>query len=125
MYNNIGNKIKALAKVICIFIAIIWVIVGFFLILNRYSSPFVRLVGILTIVVGPLSAWVGSFLLYGFGELIEQNAEINKEIKRLTKSSKEKEEKETEKKLFEKAIKGEEKDDECEDVSFYNPMSEE
>lgn len=136
MYNNIGNKIKALAKVICIFIAVVWVIIGFSFILTKNSSPFIRLIGLLIIVVGPLFAWINSFLLYGYGELIEQNAEIRKEIKRLTKGSKENEEKdkkeaekirnqEIERKIFEKAIKGEEKDEDNEEVSFYNPMSEE
>lgn len=136
MYNNIGNKIKALAKVICIFIAVVWVIIGFSFILTKNSSPFIRLIGLLIIVVGPLFAWINSFLLYGYGELIEQNAEIRKEIKRLTKGSKENEEKdkkeaekirnqEIERKIFKKAIMGEEKDEDNEEVSFYNPMSEE
>lgn len=135
MYNNIGQKIKTLAKGICICIAVVWIIIGFSLILNRYSSPFVRLMGLLIILIGPLFAWVNSFLLYGYGELIEQNAEIRKEIKRLTKNSKESEktyqkeveeirDQEIERKLFEKAIKGEEKE-ESEDASFYNPMSKE
>lgn len=135
MYNNIGQKIKTLAKVICICIAVVWIIIGFSLILNRYSSPFVRLMGLLIILIGPLFAWVNSFLLYGYGELIEQNAEIRKEIKRLTKNIKESEktyqkeveeirDQEIERKLFEKAIKGEEKE-ESEDASFYNPMREE
>ncbi len=124
MYKNIGNKIKTLAKIVCIVIAIIWVMVGFVLIFNRYSSPFVRLIGLLTIFISPFFAWISSFLLYGYGELIEQNAEINQKLKYLLKSSKE-EDKEKEKKLFEKAIMGEEKEEENDEVSFYNPMSEE
>jgi hypothetical protein len=136
MYNNIGRKIKTLAKVICICIAVVWIIIGFSLILNRYSSPFVRLMGLLIILIGPLFAWVNSFLLYGYGELIEQNKEMLNEIKCLTKDSRESEKtnqkeaeearnQEIERKLFEKAIKGEEKEEESEDASFYNPMREE
>lgn len=135
MYSNIGNKIKTLAKIVCIIIAIVWIIVGFILIFDRYSSPLVRLVGFLSIIIGPLLSWISSFLLYGYGELIEQNAEIEREIKRLTKREKEKEirekkekeeerEKEKEKIILEKAIKDEWQDDE-EEVPFYNPMSEE
>ena len=135
MYNNIGKKIKILAKIICIVIAVFWVIVGFVLIFGRYSSPFVRLIGFLTAIVGPFFAWVSSFLLYGYGELIEQNAEIKKEIKRLTKNNREKEETEKkareeekdkaiEKQLFMKTIM-EEKNIDDEDASFYNPIEEE
>ena len=122
MYNNIGSKIKTLAKFICICIAVVWIIIGFSLILNRYSSLFVRLIGLLITIIGPLFAWISSFLLYGYGELIEQNEEIKKEIRKLTKNSKEIDE---ERVLFEKAIKGEEKEEESEDASFYNPMSKE
>jgi cell shape-determining protein MreC len=135
MYNNIGKKIKALAKILCIVIAVFWIVIGFVLIFGRYSSPFVRLIGFLTAIVGPFFAWVSSFLLYGYGVLIEQNAEIKRAIKRLTKGSREKEEtekkireeeeeKEKEKMLFMKTIM-EEKDIDNEETSFYNPMSEE
>lgn len=133
MYSNIGKKIKALAKIICIIIAVFWVVVGFVLIFGKYSTPFVRLIGFLTAIVGPFFAWVSSFLLYGYGELIEQNAEIKKEIKRLTKGNREKEEtekkkreeeKEKEKMLFMKTIM-EEKDIDNEETSFYNPIDEE
>ena len=127
MYNNIGKKIKTLAKIACIIIAVTWVIIGFVLIFYRYSSPFLRLIGLLTIFTGPFFAWIGSFLLYGYGELIEQTTEIKEEIKYLTKSNqeKEKEEKETEKKLLEKVIMNKENDEENDEVPFYNPMREE
>jgi hypothetical protein len=32
--------------------------------------------GILTIVLGSLAAWISSFLLYGFGELVENSSRI-------------------------------------------------
>ena len=36
----------------------------------------VGFVGILVIAIGSLFSWVGSFCLYGFGELIEKTTEI-------------------------------------------------
>lgn len=84
MFNNIGHKIQVLAKVLCWIGIICWVITGFALMAGsssmtyRLNGEFVRansgasvVVGILTIVVGVLVSWIGSFLLYGFGQLVE------------------------------------------------------
>ena len=68
MFDNIGSKIKILAQVICWVGIIITVIIGVFLMLEGF--------GILLIIIGPLFSWIGSFCLYGFGELIEKTAEI-------------------------------------------------
>lgn len=68
MFDNIGGKIKAWASVIA------WV--G---IIASISSGIVLcitdefLVGILVAVVGSLSSWLGSFMQYGFGQLIENS----------------------------------------------------
>ena len=123
MYKNIGKKIKVLATIICIVTAIIWVILGFVLILREQSTTEIRLVGIITLIVGPLSCWINSFLLYGYGELIEQNAETNKELKLLTQRIKTRNESEIDDILLQKVIVNEEKEDE--QTSFYNPMDEE
>ena len=68
MFNNIGNKIKILAVVIsiitivcCVFIAIYNLSEGAYLYALIYA------------VVGPMLAWISSFLLYGFGQLIENS----------------------------------------------------
>ncbi|OLA93426.1 MAG: hypothetical protein BHW64_06815 [Candidatus Melainabacteria bacterium LEY3_CP_29_8] len=71
MYNNIGNKIKYLAKTAFIVGAIISVIIGILLItagLNGIITP----VGVLILFVGPFISWLSSWLLYGFGELIDK-----------------------------------------------------
>ena len=70
LYENIGGKIKNWAKWIFIVEAICAVIAGIGLIADDNGA-----VGFLVMIVGPLVAWVGSWLLYGFGELIETNAE--------------------------------------------------
>ena len=68
MFDNIGLKIKMLAKFSTIIGIVISCIVGFVAML---SGAF--LMGLLYALIGALIAWVGSFLLYGFGELVENN----------------------------------------------------
>lgn len=80
MFDNIGGKIKTLAKIICWIGIIASVISGIALMAsgaNRYySGPGPVLLGILTIVFGSLASWIGSFFTYGFGQLIENTDEI-------------------------------------------------
>lgn len=72
MFTNIGGKIKVLAKIIC------WVgiAVSAFVGLNMCSKSWQAAVGFVYLLVGPLASWIGSSFIYGFGELIETNAEI-------------------------------------------------
>ena len=70
MFDNIGEKIKTFAKVVCWIGIIVSFIFGVLLVNSS------GLIGILTIVVGSLASWIGSFSLYGFGELIEKATEI-------------------------------------------------
>lgn len=74
MFNNIGGKIKSLAKIVCWLGIISYIISGFSLILTN-QQPLV-LVGILIAVVGSLFSWISLFILYGFGELVENSAII-------------------------------------------------
>ncbi len=75
MYDNIGGKIKGLAKASFIVAAIAEVITGIAL---MATDDDLILYGLLVMVVGPIVAWVSSFLLYGFGELIDKASEIEK-----------------------------------------------
>ena len=77
MYYDIGRKIKTLAKAIC-WIGIICSIIGGIVMLATMGKPGV-LPGILTIILGALFSWVGSFVLYGFGEMVE-NSDIRTEL---------------------------------------------
>ena len=74
MFDNIGGKIKALAKVTCI-VGIVASVIGAISlwIANSRNNPTI-LMGIIVLVVGCLASWVGSFFCYGFGELIENTA---------------------------------------------------
>lgn len=68
MFNNIGGKIKGLAQVIC------WIgIVAFAILGIRLISEDDDLVvlGFVIMVIGGVMSWVSSFVLYGFGQLIE------------------------------------------------------
>ena len=90
MFTNIGGKIKALAKVVCWIGIILSVIFGIISIVtgnemsnSRYSS--VDGSGMVTsgwtmLILGPLLSWVGSFVLYGFGELIDRTVSIDEKL---------------------------------------------
>lgn len=99
MFTNIGKKIKVLAKVLCWIGIIGGIISGISLIAvgasgagfsaSYYgSSSFVGggaliAVGVVMLILLPLLAWVSSFVLYGFGEMVENTDEIkhsNEEI---------------------------------------------
>ena len=77
MYDNIGGKIKSLAIVICVIEVIAAVIAGIVLIANDDTPN-----GLLVMFVGPLAAWISSWLLFDFGQLIENSEIIAEEFKR-------------------------------------------
>ena len=77
MFDNIGSKIKTLAKVVC-WIGIIGSVIAGIAMIATMGSVGV-LSGLLTIVLGALLSWVGSFVLYGFGEMVE-NSDIRTEL---------------------------------------------
>ena len=74
MYENIGGKIKGLAKVIFGIEAVAAVIAGISILASGNDD--LAFVGLLVIVGGPILAWASSLVLYGFGELIEKACEI-------------------------------------------------
>ena len=78
-YNEIGKKIKLLAKMSFIVEAIGAIITGIaFLIdwgLDAWWALFI-------IFFGPIVAWVGSWLLYGFGEIIDKLCDIEENTRK-------------------------------------------
>lgn len=92
MFNNIGKKIKTLAKVVCWLGIIGGIISGLSLIAvgaagsgitvnSNGSTSFVSgmalvVAGIILLVLLPLLAWVSSFMLYGFGEMVDNVSEL-------------------------------------------------
>lgn len=83
MFSNIGKKIKITAKVFCwigIIISVaggVGMIVAGFSGMWTYAGSIVTILGgIGTALLGSLLSWVGSFFMVGFGELVENSAEI-------------------------------------------------
>ena len=85
MFENIGSKIKALAKVICWVGIILSLIIG--IIMLASSGDVGSGVGLIVIIVGCLGSWIGSFFTYGFGELIEKTTEIAENTKSLNSAN--------------------------------------
>lgn len=81
MFNNIGNKIKVLAVVIC-FVGVFASVVSA---CNIYEVNENTSEAFFVAIVGSVLSWVGSFFFYGFGQLIEnsdatrENTEISRD----------------------------------------------
>lgn len=75
MYDNIGSKIKKLAVILAIAGAVAFFVIG-------AVCLTLELIGaaLVTMFIGPLLAWVSSFVLYGFGELIDKVSNIEKHL---------------------------------------------
>lgn len=71
MFNNIGEKIKALAIFGTILGIILSILIGVMFIVYV-----VWWIGLIIILAGCLFSWIGSFVIYGFGELICKATEI-------------------------------------------------
>ena len=97
MFSNIGKKIKTLAVVLFIIMLIGVFAVGLIVMIrgtsvipgvNRRDMFFANtasvLVGIVIWCFGFLLSWIGSFFLYGFGELIDKTAENAKYTRRIS-----------------------------------------
>ena len=87
-YNDIGKKIKGLAKATFIVEAIAAVITGFGLWIETEEWWCA-----LILFCGPIVAWVSSWLLYGYGEFIdkicdiEQNTKLNPKLTNIKNST--------------------------------------
>lgn len=66
LYDDIGGKIKRMAKWTFIVEAIGAIITGIALAIDNYEGGY-----ILISIFGPIVAWVSSWVLYAFGELVE------------------------------------------------------
>ena len=88
MFSNIGGKIKKLAKAVCWIGIIFSCIAGIGVSVGLGSNALVgALVGLLVAIIGSLLSWIGSFFMYGFGELVE-NSKIMAETLKLSDSGK-------------------------------------
>lgn len=84
MFDDVGGKIKSLAIFTCCMGIIVSLIVGAVLITKEFF-----LGGILVIIIGSLMSWIGSVVLCGFGQLIENsNVLVSQSFKSEKQSSK-------------------------------------
>lgn len=86
MFKNIGKKIKTLALVICWVQIAVNVIGGIaaMVAIGRVVNPAAGFfLGLLIIALGVLIAWIGSFLLYGFGQLVDNSDRMTLYLSRM------------------------------------------
>ena len=83
MFENIGSKIKSLATIICVIGIGFSVICGVYLISHDDYYNDTATVGWIVLIAGSLSSWIGSFGMYGFGELVEKTSENNAALTRI------------------------------------------
>ena len=91
-FNNIGKKIKNFAKWYCWIGLIIILVVAFFAFivwLAKEKSNYLLVVSLVSAVVGPILIWVGSWMLYAFGELVEKVSAIERNTRGVTLKSQE------------------------------------
>lgn len=81
MYKNIGVKIKFLAIGIAIFMSVIEFLLGISIIADAAYNEQIAL-GLIYMFVGPPLTWISSWILYGFGELIDKATAIEKNTRK-------------------------------------------
>lgn len=73
MFENIGKKMKNLAMVITWIGIICSILVGIVLVVINEGT---MILGVLVAILGSFMSWLSSFILYGFGELVDKTTEI-------------------------------------------------
>ncbi len=76
MYQNIGGKIKGFARAVFIVSASIMSLGGLVMISGGIAAESAALsfTGLAVMILGVLVSWLSTWLLYGFGELIEKTS---------------------------------------------------
>lgn len=80
LFSNIGGKIKTLAKVICLVGMVISLIQAVRVLNMGYEYQNTAFASLLTLGLGCLFSWIGSFFTYGFGELIDRTCSIDDKL---------------------------------------------
>lgn len=83
MFQNIGKKIKTLAVVVC-WIGIAGSVIGGIVMVgvgaDSSGGDLLIGLGIPLIFLGPLFSWIGSFVLYGYGDMITRIRRIERKL---------------------------------------------
>ena len=83
-YTDIGKKIKGWARWIFV-IGAISSIIGALGMLFSAEDGWMFFVGLLALFIGPLLAWVSSWLLYAFGELVDKTCDNEQNTRNILK----------------------------------------
>lgn len=115
MFDNIGGKIKTVVKTTCIVEIISCVITGVVLLVNEQTWQ-----GFSVMFGGSILAWISSFYMYGFGQLVENSDIIAKQCGRQNEKHEKyvQKKKETEVKAHTQKAKVKIKDDNVDDEAF-------
>ena len=81
MFKNIGRKIKMLAKVICWAGIVLSIFMGIALAItlmlkNQDLLILAIVLGVLYAALGALISWIGTFVLYGLGQLVDNTDKL-------------------------------------------------
>ncbi len=83
MFKNMGKKIKVLAQVLMWLSFAVWCIFGLIMIANGVMmlewgprGIVMIVVGLIMIGLGFLFSWIGSFITYGFGQIIDNTDKL-------------------------------------------------
>lgn len=93
LFTNIGKKIKLTAKIVCWVTMLASFIGGIALLIHGCAevnsgwgsdaeAAMLVAIGLIISLVAPFFCWVGSFMMYGFGELIDKATEIAENTKK-------------------------------------------
>ena len=83
MFKNIGKNIKKLARIYFWISTILVIVLGIVLIVvgaNMWEGGPIIALGVVTILVAPILAWLSTCLLYGFGELVDNSTVIKNHL---------------------------------------------
>ena len=71
-FNNIGKKIKTMAKISFYLLSVLFLFYGILLIIKTDND----ILGLLWLILGPSISWISSFVLYGFGQLVDHSDKL-------------------------------------------------
>ena len=75
----VGKEIKGISTFVGFIISIPLVLIGvaLFIFANEEGTTELYIVGVVTILIGVIIAWLFTILLYGYGELIDQTMQTH------------------------------------------------
>ena len=80
MYKNIGQRIKELAQLNAGIGIAVSIVIGVKFIFSGIENAPEIVLGVLIILLGSFLSWISSFVLYGFGQLVDNSDLIAEKI---------------------------------------------